>query len=292
MSNAEVAVGRGRVWLVVALSAALLGGCGSSGSTASHATTSHASTPVSSGAGATAAVNAVGGGTPVDAAAFFDDAAKAEKSAGSAKVALTVQPITATGTRGLGETGTGLVRWSSDGISLQLELNASKLETFRVVLLPGKVYVAMPSKTQGKTWVRVSAGGTDPISKSLSSLLDLGSRSGDPMSLLRSLGSGITVNKIGPVQQDGATLTRYHVAIPTSLLLKALSPTVRMAAGSQLSNASMDTDCYLDGQGRLARMVSTERVRGRTIVTTESFSDWGTAAMIDEPPASDVLTLS
>jgi hypothetical protein len=184
------------------------------------------------------------------------------------------------------------VRGSGTDLSMTATLPGGQSMT--MVVVGGALYMNAGQAYQGKHWVKVTPGGSDPLSTALAPVL-------------AQLKNGLDLNAQVPATKDakitsatrtelgGVATTRYTVVSSASALIAQLdkfapSAEMRAALRKQLAGAHAESVLWVDDRGLPLRVDS--RVVGGAATgagtTTITYSRWGEAVKIVAPPREDV----
>lgn len=262
---------RGAVAVVVAAGGVLTACSGSSGSPAEiaggRATTSTA--PAT-----TAAAGRVAG------AELAARVQKAMEAAGSASFALASSTTS-------GQDAKGVLRLVGGGVRVRFDfVNGS--DTLRVIALPGVLYADVGEVVDGRHWLKVTAGGSDPLSAAMAPLLSYMTNSAN-VSAQTSTWSATDGFTIGaPVSVDGVQATPYAATIPRAAVQAGLPDQFRDIMQKDITGDSHVT-LWLDGADRPVKVLTAGSYDNKRDQVTVTYSDWGRAADVSAPPASDVI---
>lgn len=188
--------------------------------------------------------------------------------------------------------------------------------TAEILLLGPVFYMRFPALAAatgqaGKEWVRVDlrqaaqAGGVDPTG-----LAGVGSN--DPSAFVALLrGAGDDLRRVGEESLRGEPTTHFRGSFDLQKALEAAPAAAKPALRKVVDQLAVDRipmDVWIDGEGRLRKLVQTVRVGGGSAgssttsttgpkaspsatVTVELF-DFGVAVEVAEPPADRVADLS
>ena len=151
-------------------------------------------------------------------------------------------------------------------------------------------------KYQGKSWLRISPQGKDPLSKALapvfkqvSTNLDVGTQVANA--------KGSTITGTTRTELEGQPVTKYAVtqtpeAFLAQLDIFATTPELRERLRKQFKGAYTETQIWLSDDDLPVRY-ETRVVGGSAPATTTSitYSDWGKPVTISAPPRNDVVDL-
>jgi len=255
-------------------------GCGGSGGSSS--ATAAASGATSAGASATAASASPSPSVP-DLAELSGRVTAAVKAKGTARIV---------GSSAGGTRSTGAIRYrgSSADFSVTTEAGGKKIT---MVILGGVAYLNLGQKVQGKSWLRIRPGGSDPLSKGFAPLLNQLSTGLDFKSQLGAA-AGSKVTDARRAEVGGTAVTQYTVVTSEKALLAQLdkaatSPEQKKLLRSQFKGAHSEAVISI-GDDDLPVRVESRVVGGSVPVeTTIEYKDWGAPVTIAAPPAAQVI---
>ena len=213
----------------------------------------------------------------------------AEKAKGTAR-------MVSTSSGADGARATGAVRFRGSGMDFAVTTKAAG-RTVQMVFIGGAMYMNVGEKYQGKGWLRIAPGGSDPLSKTLGPLLtQLGTSLDLKTQLTGSKDSKIT----GATRAElgGVPATRYAMVTSEKALLAqfdkiATTPQMRKALRSQFKGAHAESVLWI-GDDDLPLRVDSRVVGGNAPGATSSvsYSDWGKPVSIRVPRRSDTANLA
>lgn len=260
-----------------------LAGCGGSSKPAAagsqSASASHASSSASPSSSASTSASASAASTTpqahvgqkVSGAALTARLRAADEKSGSAD--MTEQ----TNSNGRTATVSGVVRYKNGQISEALTETVAGVQ-LHIVYLNNVMYVEVPGQTP--PWSKITASGTDPLSKELSPLLQELSQAGsgpapDPQQVW-------TVSSVGPQGTSYVTQVSAAQLKASEVKLYGAGAAAKLPAPTALQVTET-----LDSQGRIAKIVT---ARAGQTISTSTYSNWGTKAPVTAPPANEVGT--
>jgi hypothetical protein len=199
---------------------------------------------------------------------------------------------------GAGLRYSGVMRVHGSGADLSMTAALPGGRSMTVVVVGGALYMNPGQAIQGKHWVKVTPGGSDPLSKALAPALT-------------QLRNGLDINAQVPATKDakitaatrtelaGVATTRYTVVSSVSALLAKLDefappPEIRAALRKQFAGAHAESVLWVDDRG-LPLRVDSSVVGGPATdagTTTTTYSRWGEPVKIVAPPRGDVAVAS
>jgi hypothetical protein len=165
-----------------------------------------------------------------------------------------------------------------------------------MIFVGGAAYMNVGEKYQGKSWLRISPEGTDPLSKALAPLLTQ-LRTGLDVGSQVANAKGSTITGSTRTQLEGQPVTKYAVVQSEQAFLAQLdkfatTPELREQLRKQFKGARGETQIWL-GDDDLPLRYETRVLGGAApeTTTTVTYSDWGKPVTISAPPARDVVDL-
>jgi hypothetical protein len=170
------------------------------------------------------------------------------------------------------------------------------------VSLPDGTYVRLPDAARGqlpagKSWLRVSDGGTDSTSQRFTAMVGGIRDIVTPAAQLARYVDAMTIEEAATEMVDGVSCTRYKLRVDLSKTAEIASDPRIQATARQLLGTGMHSyvaTLWADDQNRVRRVAV---VLGRPTdpygyATEVRYRDWGKAARIDTPPPDEVSVVS
>jgi hypothetical protein len=211
------------------------------------------------------------------------------KAKGTARLAMT--PATT------GQRATGVLRYRSSGVDFAITSPLPGGKTMKMVVVGGTAYMNVGEKYQGKNWIRIVPGGSDPLSKALGPMLtQLGTGVDLDAQLAAVKDSKITTTKrtaVGGTPATAYTLVSSEKALLAQLDKFAPTPELRDTLRTQFQGAHAESVMWV-GDDNLPLRVDSRVVGGKVpgTTTTVTYSDWGKRVSISAPPRSDTVNLA
>lgn len=206
--------------------------------------------------------------------------------------------VTLTGSAGQQNmTGSGDFRRDAAGLALNMTMTTSQGE-MAVTILDNAFYIKMPPSNQvqpGKPWLKITANGTDPLSKALAPVIKSAQQNTDFTSAIDQINTAGVLTKSAPDKLDGADVTHYWITIDMVKLAQAQTdPTLKDAMQKAVDGGAKTTNEQLwVSKDNLPVKAITEvpTVNGATAAFTVTYSDWGKPVTITAPPASEIAQM-
>lgn len=216
------------------------------------------------------------------ASVLFASASKTT-SAGSSHLQLTSTSKIGTQTVNISGNGDFSYAGGNGSLAMTIKLAATTL-TFEERVVDKVLYLQIPGQPG---WSAL------PLAKLLGTSLE---SSADPSSALQYLaGVGKDVREVGTEKIGGTKTTHYSGTIDADLAVSKLGGAIGdriKKTLAQLKITSFPFDAYVDGQGRMRRLVQHQQfeVKGQQATAESSldFSDFGVLVHVVAPPAAEV----
>jgi hypothetical protein len=258
---------------VAAVGLLALGAAGCSGSTPA-AQLGAGSAPLSAPASLTA--------TPgqVDGTSMAARVSAAMAAAGSARFSLASSTTS-------GQDAQGVLNFSGGTIRVSLDFSNGS-DKLRVISLPGVLYADVGEVIQGKHWLKVTAGATDPVSTAMAPLLSYMTNSADISSQAASWAAAGGFSTAGHSTVGAVPVTEYDATIPQAAVQANLPEQFRAVMQKDITGDS-HLRLLLDAKGRPVRLITSGSYAGKPDLVTVTYSDWGSAPAVAAPDAGDVI---
>jgi hypothetical protein len=188
----------------------------------------------------------------------------------------------------------GVLRYTASGVDVAMTAGLPGGKKMQLVVIRGTAYMNVGEPYQGKHWIRISPGGSDPLSKALGPVL---AQLGTGLDLDKQL-AGVKDSKITgatPSGLAGVPVTRYTLESSEQALLAQLdkfapTPALRDTLRAQFKGAHGESELWI-GADNLPLRVDSRVVGGKApqTTTTVTYSDWGKPVSIAAPPARDTV---
>jgi hypothetical protein len=219
----------------------------------------------------------------VDGAAMASRVRSAMARAGSARFSLASSTTS-------GQDAAGVLNLS--GATIKVSLNfSSGSDRLKVIAVPGVLYADVGQVVEGKHWLKVQAGATDPLSSAMAPLLSYMTNSADISSQAASWTAAGGFASAGRTTIGGVPVTEYDATIPQAAVQANLPAQFRAVMQKDITGDS-HLQLWLDAQGRPIQLVTAGSYAGKPDRVTVTYSDWGSAPAVVPPPAGDVIPAS
>ncbi|ONI85980.1 hypothetical protein ALI144C_12855 [Actinosynnema sp. ALI-1.44] len=251
-------------------------------------------TPVSSGSGNTSATGSAGG-EKKDSINSALDLAEAINSKGdskkSAKITFDMSLGAAAGGAIKGD-GAFSAEGASPSMQMTMDMGSAKME---MVLIDKTLYMKAPGGMGGtssaKPWMKITPGGSDPLSKQMGPMLDKIDDSFDIDKQLDQIKSAGTIDKQEKTTLDGEEVTHYKITIDTAKMAQSAEDQTTKDSAKQLSSAgvkSFPMEWWINSDNLPVKITSKITAQGQSVDLVATYKDWGKPVDIKAPPASQV----
>jgi hypothetical protein len=202
--------------------------------------------------------------------------------------------------------GSGSGRYDGDNFAMTMTMNLAG-ETMEMVFVNKALYMKLPESQRAhmdsaKPWIKVSADGTDPMSKSLGPILNKAASDNDPSKTLDKITKAGKITNSEQVPLDGQPTSHYTIDLDFAKMLDEATGQIPGAAGDEVKNKLQGKDLHVPAELWLnSDQLPVQMVMDMSKVmsaagapakgeakTTVKYTDWGSAVDIHEPPADQV----
>lgn len=188
---------------------------------------------------------------------------------------------------GASTTTEGVVRIEPESTATRATTQAQG-QTIEIILLPDGAFLSTGDTGDGKPWLRIDAGSSDPAAAAMGQFLDSFKAASDPRSSAEVYRQAGDFTVVGTEDVGGVEATHYSGAIPPAALLSALPEEMRAGMEPMLGTEPFPVEIWLDGDDRPVRFVQTATIQGAETTSTQTFSGWGDPVEIEAPPAEQI----
>lgn len=195
--------------------------------------------------------------------------------------------------------GQGTMEMDMDYVSSNFGMTMTSAEGKMEMLKVGKVLYmgGMPDLPEGKKWIKISGDATDPMSAMFAPMLEQMSKAADPSALMdpvTGVDTKVTAVDGGSVTYETSLTAAQMAEMSKKALEKLGNGAVPSAAASAAADAtgSMTMVQTFDAKGLPTKAVITTETKGKKEVMTVTYSKWGEAVSIVEPPAAEVTSFA
>jgi hypothetical protein len=219
----------------------------------------------------------------LDGASMASRVRSAMARAGSARFSLASSTTS-------GQDADGVLNLAGTTIKVSLDFSNGS-DRLRVIAVPGVLYADVGQVVEGKHWLKVQAGATDPLSSTMAPLLSYMTNSADISSQAASWTAAGGFASAGRTTIGGVPVTEYDATIPQAAVRANLPAQFRTVMQKDITGDS-HLQLWLDAQGRPVQVVTAGSYAGKPDRVTVTYSDWGSAPAVVPPPAGDVIPAS
>ncbi|HEU5473728.1 MAG TPA: hypothetical protein VFV67_24030 [Actinophytocola sp.] len=194
--------------------------------------------------------------------------------------------------------GEGNMRFG-DQPAMEMTMSIPEMATMTMRLVDDVFYIKLPSELQpGKPWVKITAGGDDPMSKTLGSMVEQMKTNGNPAETLKQLQEAGTIKSSKKEQLGGEETTHYEVVVDVAKAVEAqkdpeMKKMLEEATKAGLTEYPMDVWLNKDNLPvKIAiKMDITAGGQSQSVTMNMDYTDWGKPVEITAPPAAEVAEL-
>lgn len=186
-----------------------------------------------------------------------------------------------------GPDATGALAVRGGSVSVRFDFTDGT-DTLRVISFPGVLYADVGEVVDGRHWLKVTAGGTDPLSSAMAPLLSYMTNSADVSSQTASWSAATGFTPHPGSSVDGVPATEYDGTVPRAAVQAGLPPQFRDVMRKDITGDS-HLQLWLDSADRPLKVVTSGSYDGKPDLVTVTYTDWGHAPAVTAPPASDVI---
>jgi hypothetical protein len=208
------------------------------------------------------------------------------------------QTISATGAMALEGTGTKLSMTST-----------SAGQTTEMRLVDKVMYLKLPADQQqqmgtDKSWAKISADGTDPVSQALGGALSQSAEQSDPSKMLDQISKTGRIISSDQTELNGEQVNHYKVELDVAKAIDQFTGQVPEATRAQLTEKLKGKDVKIPAELWLNKdnlpvqvtmdqgpMMQALGAPAGDAKFTMKYSDWGTRVDVTAPPADQVVDL-
>lgn len=196
--------------------------------------------------------------------------------------------------------GQGRFDGDNSAMSMTMDMVGQQME---MRFLNKTLYVKMPAAAAaGKAWIKLSADGSDPMSKALGGSLDKMSGQSDPTQVLDQISKAGKITKSEQTTLDGKPATHYTVDVDFAKLADQQAPGGLPAAAAEqlkgknvhfpidiwLNSDQLPVQIKMDMTPMMTALGAPGSAAAAGMVMTMHYSDWGTPVDVQAPPADQV----
>jgi hypothetical protein len=201
--------------------------------------------------------------------------------------ALKKRTATLSMTSGTSNTAEGVVRYGKP-LDMALTMENSG-QSMKMVMLGNVFYLNMGQPINGKNWLRMDSKSTDPMAKSMMSLMRTMQTQSNLPQAPAAL-KGVPATSAPGEEIDGVPTTAYTVKLNSKQLASTLTGESRKMLGTAMAGATSSTTYYVDADWLPLRLDVATTVKGKTSSSKIEYGKWGESVTIKAPAASDTTT--
>jgi hypothetical protein len=198
-----------------------------------------------------------------------------------------------------------------DGTSTKFSMTSTAGgETTEVRMVDKVMYIKLPAEQQkqmgtDKSWARISADGTDPVSQALGGALSQSADQSDPTKMLDQISKTGRIISSDQTQLNGEQVNHYKVELDVAKAIDQFTGQVPAAARTKLTDMLKGKDIKIPAelwlnkdnlpvqvtmdQGPLMQALGAPGAGDSKF--TMKYTDWGTEVDVTAPPADQVVDL-
>ncbi|TCO65709.1 hypothetical protein [Actinocrispum wychmicini] len=196
--------------------------------------------------------------------------------------------------------GSGAFKVDGSNVAMQMSLDMSSLGTMEMRIVDKALYMKLPANLAGqagmsadKPWVKISADGTDPLSKTLGPMIENMSSNFDVSKQMEQIKAAGQITKSAKETLDGQETTHYWITVDMAKAAQSLpDPEMRKLAEQAAGTAGMKTineEFWVNADNLPVQVVvATPIAQGQSANVTVKYTDWGQPVDVQAPPASQV----
>ncbi|EHR52542.1 hypothetical protein SacmaDRAFT_4356 [Saccharomonospora marina XMU15] len=196
--------------------------------------------------------------------------------------------------------GEALYAGADSKMSMSMEMQG---QSFEIRLVDKAMYMKMPdelaSQMDGKTWIKISADGTDPLSQQLGGTFDQMAEQSDPRKTLEYVQQAGEITKSEETTLDGQDVTHYWIELDYAKISDdmAESSGITKEQAKQLADkvGKLPMELWLNGDnlpvqvsmdmGKIAESMGAPGQGGSMVM---KYTDWGAPVNVEAPPADQI----
>ncbi|SFW66123.1 hypothetical protein [Amycolatopsis australiensis] len=197
-----------------------------------------------------------------------------------------------------------------DGANTRFSMTTTAAgQTTEMRMVDQVMYIKLPAEDQkqmgtDKSWAKISADGTDPISQAMGSALSQSAEQSDPSKILEQISKTGRIISSDQTQLDGQQVNHYKVEMDVAKAIDQFTSQVPAAARGKLTDmlkgkdVKLPAELWLDkdnlpvqvtmDQGPMMQALGAPAGESKF---TMKYSDWGTQVDVTAPPADQVVDL-
>lgn len=192
----------------------------------------------------------------------------------------------------------------ADGTAMQMTMEMPQVGSMEMRVVSKVLYMKLPTSLAGqagmpagKPWVKISADGTDPLSKTLGPLVSSLDQNFDISKQMEQVKAAGTIDKTAKETLNGEQVTHYWLTIDLQKAVQNLpDPEMRKLAEKGAASSSSKTikeEMWVNADNLPVQVVAgTPAIAGQPAGTvTVKYTDWGKPVDVQAPSADQISEL-
>lgn len=198
--------------------------------------------------------------------------------------------------------GEGLYDGPDTAMAMVMDVSGQSME---MRFVDKAMYMKLPASSgmtaEGKPWVKIAAGGDDPMSKAMGDSFDQMAEQNDPSKILEQIEKAGTIKNTEQVELNGEPTTHYSIEMDLKKLAEQMPDSAGAKALEQVQGkvTTLPMELWLNSEqlpvqvvmdmSKIAEAAGQPAAGGKM---TMKYSDWGAPVNVEAPPADQVGELS
>jgi hypothetical protein len=197
-----------------------------------------------------------------------------------------------------------------DGANTKFSMTSTAAgETTEMRMVDKVMYIKLPADQQkqmgtDKSWAKISADGTDPVSQAMGSALSQSAEQSDPSKILDQVSKAGRIISSDQTQLNGEQVNHYKVELDIAKALDQFTGQIPAAAREQVNeklkgkDLKIPAELWLDKDNLPVQVTMDQGPMMQALGApagdakfTMKYSDWGTQVDVTAPPADQVVDL-
>ena len=209
-----------------------------------------------------------------------------------------------------GQTVSATGAMAFDGANTKFSMSTTTAgETTEMRMVDKVMYIKLPAAQQkqmgtDKSWAKISADGTDPISQAMGAAMSQSAEQSDPSKILEQVSKAGRIVSSDQTELNGEQVNHYKVELDVAKAIDQFTGQVPAAARDQINEKLKGKDLKLPAELWLNKdnlpvqvtmdqgpMMQALGAPAGDAKFTMKYSDWGTTVDVAAPPADQVVDL-
>ncbi|WP_439383469.1 hypothetical protein [Amycolatopsis lexingtonensis] len=209
-----------------------------------------------------------------------------------------------------GQTMSATGAMAFDGANTKFSMTSTAAgQTTEMRMVDKVMYIKLPADQQAqmgtdKSWAKISADGTDPISQAMGSALSQSAEQSDPSKILEQVSKAGRIISSDQTELNGVQVNHYKVELDVAKAIDQFTGQVPAAARDQINEKLKGKDLKIPAELWLDKdnlpvqvtmdqgpMMQAMGAPAGDAKFTMKYSDWGTQVDVTAPPAEQVVDL-